>query len=300
MKQIALIILCVLQLNSFGQKTSKSWKDVNYAGDSNAFHKLDIYLPEVEKPAYPVVIAVYGSAWFSNNSKGSVLGNIGKPLLEAGYAVIAPNHRSSNDAKFPAQINDIKAVVRFVRANAEKYKLDSSFVAITGFSSGGHLAALTGTSGSVGSFTVGSESADLEGKVGENTAFKSSVDAVVDWFGPTDFLKMDSCGSSMAHNPANSPESNLIGGAIQENKDKCALANPITYVNAGNPPFLILHGDEDPLVPHCQSEMLYNALQKAGVKSEFILVPGGKHGPGLFEDKYYKMMVDFFNEIKDK
>lgn len=104
----------------------------------------------------------------------------------------------------------------------------------------------------------------------------------------------------MAHNPANSPESNLVGGAIQENKDKCALANPVTYVNKNNPPFLILHGDEDPLVPHCESEILFNALQKAGVKSEFILVPGGKHGPGLFEEKYYKMMIDFLNEIKDK
>ena len=297
---IILSLLLMLNVGLFAQSDAKSWKDVNYAGDSNEYHNLDIYSPEVERQSYPVVIVVYGSAWFSNNSKGSVMGNIAKPLLEAGFAVITPNHRSSNDAIFPAQINDIKAVVRYVRANAEKYQLDSSFVGITGFSSGGHLAALTGTSRSVGIFTVGSESADIEGKVGEFLNFSSSVDAVVDWFGPTDFLKMDSCGSSMAHNPANSPESNLVGGAIQENKDKCALANPITYVNKNNPPFLILHGDKDPLVPHCESELLFHALQKAGVQSQFVLVPEGGHGPGLFEEKYYKMMVDFFNEIKDK
>ncbi len=300
MKPITFIFFCFLITKAFGQTYSKNWKDVNYAGDSMGYHNLDIYLPQIEKPTYPVVIAVYGSAWFSNNSKGSVMSTVAKPLLEARYAVVAPNHRSSNDAKFPAQINDIKAAVRFIRANANKYQLDPSFIAITGFSSGGHLAALMGTSGSVGNFTVGSESADIEGSIGEFTSFSSSVDAVVDWFGPTDFLKMDSCGSGMNHNAANSPESNLVGGAIQENKDKCALANPITYIDKNDPPFLILHGDEDPLVPHCQSELLFDALQKAGVESTFILVPGAKHGPGLFEEKYYKMMIDFLNEIKDK
>jgi acetyl esterase/lipase len=279
---------------------SKRWKDINYASDTKTYHNLDIYLPKVENPAYPAVVVVYGSAWFGNNLKESVIGNLGEPLLKAGYAVIAPNHRSSKDAKFPAQINDIKAAIRFVIANAAKYKIDTSFIAITGFSSGGHLAALTGTSGSVDLFTVGSETAELEGKLGEYATFSSAVDAVVDWFGPTDFLKMDSCGSNMAHNPPNSPESSLVGGAIQENKNMCALANPITYVDKYDPPFLIFHGDKDPLVPHCQSELLFDALQKAGVKSEFVLVTGAKHGPGLFKEKYYEMMVDFLNMTKYK
>lgn len=289
----------MIYFHLFSQEFPRYWKNVNYAGDTFMYHNLDIYLPEIEKPTYPAVIVIYGSAWFSNNQKESVMGNIGKPLLKAGYAVIAPNHRSSADAKFPAQINDIKAVARFVRANAEQFKIDPSFIAITGFSSGGHLAALTGTSCLVNKLNVGSESAEIEGDVGEYTSYSSSVDAVIDWFGPTDFLKMDSCGSNMAHNPANSPESSLVGGAIQENKDMCALANPITYVVKNNPPFLIFHGDQDPLVPHCQSQLLFDALQKARVKSELVLVPGAKHGPGLFEEKYYKMMVDFLNKTKD-
>jgi len=299
MNRLIIIILSLLYINSFGQTYSKSWKDLNYAGDTMTYHMLDIYLPEVEKPFYPAVVVVYGSAWLSNNSKTDILGSLGKPLLDAGYAVIAPNHRSSEDAKFPAQINDIKAAIRFVKANAAKYRIDPSFVAITGYSSGGHLATLTGTSGSVGQFMVGSASANIEGNVGDFTSLSSSVDAVVDWFGPTNFLMMDSCGSSMAHNPADSPESSLIGGAIQENRDKCALANPITYVDANDPSFLILHGDKDPLVPYCESEILFKALQKAGVQSQFVLVPEGKHGPGLFEEKYYKMMVDFFNKIRE-
>ena len=279
MKTIISFILCLLCINTFSQQYSKSWKDVSYGNDTMGYHKLDIYLPEKAQTTYPVIVVVYGSAWFSNNSKGADLNTLGKALLDAGYAVVFPNHRSSTDAKFPVQINDIKAAVRFVRANAASYQFDTSFVAITGSSSGGHLAALTGTSGFVKNYTVGSASADIEGEVGSNLKYSSSVDAVVDWFGPTDFLKMDSCGSSFPHNPANSPESSLIGGAIQDNKDKVALANPITYVDAGDPPFLILHGDKDPLVPHCESELLYAALQHAGVQSSFVLVPGAQHGP---------------------
>ncbi len=299
MKYLIFLLIGLTSISCFGQQFSNIWKDVNYADDDEGYHTLDIYLPEIQKSAYPTIIVIYGSAWFSNNAKGSDLNTIGRPLLDAGYAVVFPNHRSSTDAKFPAQINDIKAVVRFVRGNASMYSIDTSFIGITGSSSGGHLSALTGTSGGVKQFKVGSESADIEGTVGLYTQFSSSVDAVVDWFGPTDFLVMDSCGTSLAHNPENSPESSLIGGAIQENKDKCALANPITYVDENDPPFLIFHGDKDPLVPHCNSELLLDALLEVGVPAQFTLVSGAGHGDGLFEEKYYKMMVDFFNvELK--
>jgi acetyl esterase/lipase len=294
MKRIILIVFILVSFSCFGQEYSKSWKDINYAGDEMSYHNLDIYLPAIEKPAYPVVVIIYGSAWFGNNFKGADLKTLGKALLDAGFAIVMPNHRSSMDAKFPAQIHDIKAVIRFVRANAGKYQIDSTFIGITGSSSGGHLAALAGTSRFVKQFTVGSANADIEGNVGQYETYSSSVDAVVDWFGPTNFLVMDSCGSQMAHNPPDSPESGLIGGPIQDNKDKCALANPITYIDTNDPPFLILHGDKDPLVPYCQSEMLYNALQDAEVSSLYILVPNAQHGTGLFEEKYFKMMTDFF------
>ncbi len=286
--------------NNSEAEFSKNWKDINYAGDTMKYHKLDIYLPKEEEESYPAIVVVYGSAWLSNSMKGSDLKTLGKALLDAGYAVIMPNHRSSMDAKFPAQINDIKAVIRFVRANASTYSIDTSFIGITGSSSGGHLSALAGTTNSVKEFKLGTASADIEGNVGRFLNYSSSVDAVVDWFGPTDFMVMDSCGSRMHHNDAKSPESTLIGGPIQENKDKAELANPIIYIDANDPPFLILHGDKDPLVPHCESEMLYNALQEAGVKSKLVIVPGGQHGPGLFKEQYFKMMVDFFNSSKNK
>lgn len=292
MKQFLIFIFSlIICINCFGQQYSKSWKDLDYGGDEKVYHKMDIYLPQTEKPTYPVVIVIYGSAWFSNNLKETVLSSLGKPLLDAGFAIVTPNHRSSTDAKFPAQINDIKAVVRFIRANAAKYQIDTSFIGITGFSSGGHLASLAGTSGGVKQYTVGSVTFDIEGNVGQYTDYSSSVNAVVDWFGPIAISVMDSCKRSK---DAKSPEAILIGGPIEENLDKCALANPITYIDANDPPFLILHGDADPLVPLCQSELFFNALQKANVPSQFVIVPGGQHGQGLFDEEYYKMMTDFF------
>jgi acetyl esterase/lipase len=294
MKQIVLFILFIFFTDCYAQQISKCWKDINYAGDTATYHMLDIYHPKVAKQFYPVIIVIYGSAWYGNNLKETIVSNLGKALLDSGFAIVTPNHRSSNEAKFPAQINDIKAVIRFIRANASKYNIDTSFIGITGFSSGGHLASLAGTSGHIKKITIGSATANIEGSVGQYTNFSSTVDAVVDWFGPTNFLMMDSCGCKTVHNASDSPEANLLGGPIQSHKDKCALANPITYIDSNDPPFLILHGDKDPIVPHCESELFFKALQKAKVESHYLLVPGAQHGPGLFEDKYYKLMADFF------
>ena len=281
-------------MNGFGQQIQPTWPDLNYAGDNMEYHRLDIYLPEIEKTDYPVVILIYGSAFFGNDMKGKGMEHIGRVLLDRGFAVVTPNHRSSRDAIFPAQIQDIKATIRYLRAHAGEFRLDTAFVGITGYSSGGHLAAMAGTTGNKKEHTIASASADLEGSVGINLTFSSTVHAVVNWFGPTDFLVMDSCGSTMVHNAPESPESMLIGGPIQDFPDRCALANPITYVDAGDPPFLILHGDADPLVPYCQSRLLHEALLKADVPSRYVEVAGAGHGPGLIEKQYLDQMVDFF------
>ncbi len=288
-------LLVVMSLACFSQEYSKWWKDVDYVGDSLVYHRLDIYLPKVVKEKYPVIVVIYGSAWFSNNSKGIDLPVLGKPLLEAGFAVVMPNHRSSFDAKFPAQLHDIKAVIRCIRANASKYQLDTSFVGITGSSSGGNLAAMAGTSRFVKQYTLGSETIDVEGNLGPYLSFSSSVDAVVDWFGPTNMLVMDSCGGTdFIHNDAKSPASLYIGGPIQEHKEKTLLASPITYVDPTDPPFLIFHGDHDRVVPYCQSVLLHEALQKAGVPSQLFLIKNGQHGPGVHTEENLKLMVDFF------
>lgn len=294
--RITLLIITILQVPCFAQNTTQEWIDVSYTGDTLVGHRMDIYLPGQQTRLFPVVVVIYGSAWFGNDRKQRSYELFGSSLLKAGFAVAAINHRSSREAIFPAQIHDVKAAVRFLKGNAEKYSLDTSFVAAVGNSSGGHLSAFLGTSGSTDQHSVGNETAAIEGSLGDYLEMSSAVDAVVDWYGPTNFLVMDSCGSRMNHNAADSPESRLIGGLIQENRDRCALANPITYVNADDPPFLIIHGDADPLVPHCQSEILHQALQKHGVDSELIIVEGAKHGPGLHEPEYFKRMTDFLLE----
>lgn len=302
-----LIILLFLfrVLNSFAQpgeidagkaaiESSRYWLDIDYVGDHVVGHRLDIHLPKNGKSPFPTIIVIYGSAFFSNSSKGIVFRDgLCQKLMENGFAVVSINHRSSRDAIFPAQIHDVKAAIRFVRANSQKFSLDNSFIGITGWSSGGHLSTLAATTNSTKTFNLNGVSIDLEGNLGSFTRISSHVDAVVDWFGPTDFLIMDECGSTISHDDINSPESTLIGGLIQENPDKVALANPITYVNKSNPPFLIFHGDKDPLVPLCQSEKLYEKLQDAGVKSEFVVIPGGGHGPGVLIEKNFDKAIEF-------
>ena len=264
-----------------------TWKDLNYAGDGKSYHTLDVYLPTSSNNKSPLILTIYGSAWKSNRSKASkyIKKSLIKPLVEAGFAVASINHRSSTDALFPAQIHDVKAAIRFLRGNASEYKIDSSFVGVTGSSSGGHLAAMAGTT---------SHNKMMEGNIGSFLNYDSHVNAGVDWFGPTDFLLMDICGSRMVHDAINSPESKLIGGAIQENKDKANAANPINYISSKTPPFLIIHGMVDLTVPYCQSKVLKMALERANIESELISVRDGGHGKNVFIDKYKVEMVNFF------
>ncbi len=269
--------------------------DVSYASDSLVGHRLDIYLPEVGEAPYAVIVVIAGSAFFGNDTKGRAYQTMGVALRKAGYAVVAINHRSSREAIFPAQIQDVKAAIRFIRANAGKYGFDASRIGITGDSSGGHLSAMAGLSGGVEQYTVGEHTQDLEGKVGGNPGVDSHVAAVVAWYPPTRFLVMNECGSPMDHDAPESPASILIGGPIQENPDLSTLADPITYVDPSDPPFLIVHGDADPVVPHCQSELLHAALEEAGVESKLIIVPGGGHGQGIWTPENVAEMVKFFD-----
>ncbi len=285
--------VCVLfySLMSFGQ--TMQWIDINYANDSLEGHKLDIYLPGGEQSKYKVVVLIYGSAWFANNMKQMAFQTMGKPLLDEGFAVVSMNHRSSSDAKFPAQINDVKAVVRFIRAHADEYRFDTSFIGITGFSSGGHLSSLAGTTNGVKMYKVGDTEMDIEGNVGDYTSFSSQVDAVVDWFGPIDMTRMENCATTKG---ADSPEAALIGGTPAEHMDVLALLNPMTYIDERDPKFLVIHGDADQVVPYCQSIFFKDALSAKGRLEEFISVPQGQHGPITFNEQTFKKMTKFFRK----
>ena len=288
---LATIITAFSIATCFGQNSDRQWLNLNYANDEKEYHNLDIYLPTAQKPTYKAIVVIYGSAWFGNNMKQSVLEPLGKKLLESGFAVIAINHRASSDAAYPAQINDVKAAIRFVRANADKYKIDASFIGITGFSSGGHLASLAGTSNSVKEFTVGKKTVDIEGNIGNHTSVSSSVNAVADWFGPIDMALMDECKKPKV---GNSPEAALIKGNPADNLDMIALLNPITFIDKTDPQFIVIHGEADNVVPYCQSELFSKALKSKGLLTEFISVPEGQHGPVTFNENTLKKMTDFF------
>lgn len=284
-------VLCFMV--SFGQSPTTEWKNLSYANDTNVWHKLDIRIPNTNKPSYKAVVIIYGSAWYGNNMKQMSFDIMGKPLLDAGFAVVTINHRSSMDAVYPAQINDVKAAVRFVRANSQKYNIDASFIGITGFSSGGHLASLAGASGGVKEFTFGQKTLDIEGNVGSHTDVSSSVDAVVDWFGPIDLALMDDCKRAKV---GKSPEADIIRGEPSENPDMIALLSPITFLDDKDAPFLVIHGIADDVVPYCQSELFAKALKDKGLLVDIVSVPDGKHGPITFNDDTFAKMIDFFRQ----
>jgi acetyl esterase/lipase len=261
-------------------------RDLEYARVGERSLRLDLYLPAKPTERRPVVIWIHGGGWQS----GSKSGTPALSMVRQGYAVASVEYRLSPEAPFPAQIYDCKAAIRWLRAHAKEHGLDEAHFGAWGSSAGGHLVALLGTSGGV---------KELEGEEG-NADRSSRVQAVCDWFGPTDFLRMDKAGSRMRHDAPDSPEARLIGGPIQENAAKVAKANPITYVSKDDPPFLIMHGDQDPLVPFNQSELLLEALKQAGVAVTFQPIKGSGHGGPLFNTpEVRRQVIEFFDrELK--
>lgn len=277
---------------------SKKYLDVNYAGDKEIYHNCDIYIPKVKAKKYPVVIHIYGSAWFSNNSKGAAdLGTIVNALLKAGYAVVCPNHRSSQDAKWPAQINDIRACIRFVRANAGKYNFNTKFVATSGFSSGGHLSAVAATSSGTGKFKAGDKIYDIEGTICKKyKQVSSTVDAAVVWSGPIDLLHMDCAGERTMQF---SPEEAVMGMPLANNEEHFASLSATTFANPNDPPVCIFHGTDDTVVPFCQGEILDQVLEAQGIEHEFHPVVGGGHGfNGMYSEENLNYMVQFLDKVR--
>ncbi len=256
--------------------------NLNYAGDSLVSHQLDLHLPDdyLSSPGLPVIVWIHGGGWQSG-TKDDWLPAM--PFVDHGYAVASVNYRltgpnasyppNETGAVFPAQIHDVKGAVRWLRANAATYHLDITRLAGWGSSAGGHLAALLGTSGNV---------AALEGSVGGNATQSSRVEALVDYYGPTDLWTMVHTPGYEGHGLAGSPESKLIGVAVNDSKSLADAASPITYVSSDDPQFFFAHKTSDLVVPYNQSQLLNNALGGVGIATEFITVPnsasGSNHG----------------------
>jgi acetyl esterase/lipase len=257
----------------------RKWLDLPYADASEA-QRLDLYLPDAGEGPFPVVLHIHGGA-FAMCDKREIQVEPYLRGLRRGYAVASANYRLSGEALFPAGLQDLKAAVRWLRANGARHHVDGSRIAACGGSAGGYYATMLGLTANVPA---------LDDPNLGNPDFPCDVQAVVDWFGPTDFLKMDDqlAASGLGpcdHSLAGSPESLYMGARITDIPDRVRQANPLTYVHAGMPPILIQHGRLDSVVPVQQSIILAEEIEKRAGRDrfEFEMLDGAGHGDRLFE-----------------
>lgn len=260
--------------------------DLTYATIGDRALRLDVYAPST-KPESPIpaIVWVHGGGWRGGSKNG-----IGRPapILPKGYGLVSVEYRLSGEAVFPAAIADVKAAMRWVRANASKYGFDPSRLGAWGSSAGGHLVALLGTAHEVEEWDSLHE---------ENAGVSSRPDAVCNWFGPTDFLRMNDVPGRIDHDAADSPESRFIGVPIQDHPEKTQRANPIRYVTADDPPMLHMHGELDQSVPYNQSELLHAALQEAGLDTTLYMVKSADHGFRNMEGDTPESLIDRVEEF---
>jgi acetyl esterase/lipase len=255
-------------------KGMRHWRDVIVAKPLG-YRPLTamISAPKSSKPL-PLVIYIHGGAWFIGHpaiqNRGYQDMDFINKILNAGFAVARITYRFSMEAKFPTQLHDCKAAVRYLHNHAKTFNIDPTRIAAMGDSAGGHLALMLGVTGN---------NPQMEGAVGEKEG-SSAVKAVVNWFGPTDFLNMQNDAITnewQDHNDAKSPESILIGGALQDHPEKARFASPLHHVNASAPPMLHQHGKKDRLVPFKQAQRMHDALVAVGVHSELHAIADADH-----------------------
>jgi len=248
---------------------------------------LDIYWHDQTDDKFPLIVWIHGGGWRAGSKEwgGKRIADV---FFEKGFNIASISYRLSQDAVFPAQIIDCKAAIRWLRANADKYNIDQDNIGVWGSSAGGHLVAMLGTSSEIKEWD----------QYGDNQDVTSEVQAVCDFFGPTDFLRMNDEPGKIDHDAPDSPESMLIGALIQENPELVQIANPVTYVSGNEPPFLIMHGDKDSLVLHSQSIYLEKALIENGIDVEFITIEGGGHGGPGFREQNEKVEAFFNKHLK--
>ena len=254
----------------------------------------DLYKPRGATAPLPLVIWIHGGSWRYLDKSTMELA---QPLICNGYAVASIDYRLTTEAIFPAQIHDVKAAIRHLRANATAYGLDPNRIAVFGSSAGGHLSALAGTSGNV---------ADLERLQMGNATTSSRVQAVVDWFGHTDLEKLEEqtlaqgCPADAAnHTGPGSLESLFLGCTVGDPTCSAAVrrANPITYISTDDPPILVMHGTSDCRVPREQSVLLFDALSTADrCVSMFTLTNAGHGGNEWLSVEAQGALIQFLND----
>ena len=276
-------------------------RDIPYATQSEA-QKLDIYMVSKREKPCPVIMWMHPGGFHEGDKDGSAIAPLAiinmiklvQPMLERGYAAVSINYRLSQEAIFPALMFDVKAAVRWIRANAAKYDFNPDKVAAWGSSAGGYLAAMLATAGDV---------KELEDLALGHPDQSSRVTAAVDWYGPTDFLQMDpqhiQLGQEAHVHHAESPESRLMGAPVTLVPDRCKAASPMTYINQKSAPIFIQQGTGDPVIPYPQSVMLAEQMSAAiGKENVFIeLVENVGHAdPVFFTLENVHKVLDFLDK----
>lgn len=267
----ALVCMVAVFVQSCGDRTNE-WTVLNnlqyVPSGTNRNQSLDLYLPPQDPSKRPAKLIVYihGGGWAGGDKSDLTLEMSHYPR----WAFASINYRLSSEAIFPAQIYDCKAAIRWLRAHAKQYKYDPDHIAVWGTSAGGNLAALLGTTGG---------DKQYEGNEGD-TSVSSKVQAVCDWCGPTDLVAMGreaGPDNLLKLHDKDGVVAKYLGGLPEERRALADMANPCLQAQPGDPPFLLMHGDADTLVPVQQSDDLYKALQEVGVQSQLITIPGGTH-----------------------
>ncbi|MBX7212279.1 MAG: alpha/beta hydrolase [Verrucomicrobiaceae bacterium] len=266
-------------------------KDIAYIEGGDAAQKLDVYLPEKpsDKPL-PLIVHIHGGGWWA----GSKFPCPVAAMVLKGYAVASVEYRFSKAATFPAQIQDCQAAIRWLRAHAKQYNFDPGHVGVIGGSAGGHLSALAGTSGGGKAFAP----------IGGNEDQSDRVQAVCDIYGPADFSTVvrqaaedKNVKNIFVFNTPKDPYSSLIGAKLDD-KPKADAVSPVHYVSKDDPPFLILHGTHDTLVPYAQSQELLAALKAQGVEAWLQTIPGAGHGgPAFGKPAVLQLTQNFFDRF---
>ncbi|MBD3418879.1 MAG: alpha/beta hydrolase fold domain-containing protein [Chitinivibrionales bacterium] len=266
-------------------QSANAKRDILYGNPQGFELRGNLYSPAAASVALPAIVCIHGGGFTQGSKDDTTVNAVAEVLIRHNFVCFAIDYRLAPDARFPAAIEDCMCAVRFLRANAAKLGIRKDFIGAWGASAGGYLAAMLGTTGKQRVFR----------NSGGWSHESSEVTAVCDWFGPTDFSQLTIYSSSIDRNLPDAPEAQFLGCPINQNLRLVQRANPIAYVNASNPPFLIIHGDQDTFVPLHQSRILAAALSKAGVCTTMHVHAGRGHGDGFFDNPdILQMTAGFF------
>ena len=257
--------------------------DLTYATVDGKELKLDLYVPDgIESP--PLVVWIHGGAW-QFGSKANPPSN----FVESGFALASVEFRQSTEAPFPAMVHDIKAAIRYLRANAEVYGYSAERIGISGASSGGHLAALVGVTNGV---------AELEGTLGDYTDVSSDVQAILVYFGASNLTTILDQSTPRGIEIRVPALERLLGGLPADVPEAARLASPVFHVDPSDPPLLLLHGDQDPQMPINQAHELHGAYKAAYLDAEFDVVHGAGHGgPAFYNEEHWARAEAFLRRV---